>query len=187
MPWPTTDEERQILDLEIRSVLENAFVRAAYLEPPATHVAEPAADAEFDVAGVGLELTASDGSVFSTVWQMEGYNEGLSFGPGDGESRHWRDELRRRDVTDLPQWQPFLGIQITDVHVGWHVPNEGCPEAVWAIRLEFEGGRNLLVALGHADGAGGIKYLPDQVVIVFDQQLVQSYQIPAQTRSVWAT
>ena len=165
----------------------SAFSHVAYLEPATTDLTEPRTGEGFDEAGVGLEFTTSDGAVFSAVWQMEGYNEGLSFGPGDGESRHRRYALRRFDVTRSAQWQPLLGPRVTGVGVGWHVPNEGCAEAVWAVRLDLEGGRTVLVALGRSEGTGVLDYQPDEVVVVFDEELAESYRIPAQTKSAWAT
>jgi hypothetical protein len=68
----------------------------------------------------------------------------------------------------------------------FHVPNEGCPEALWAMRLDFSGGRSAVVALGEMAG-DSLGYLPDGLVAIFDEAEAREYRIGSSAQSAWGS
>jgi hypothetical protein len=176
--------ERELLVRDMRAAIGSSIARVNYLEPDNAPV-ELYRCPGFDEANVGVEIETLAGTTFSAVWQMSGYSEALSFGPGTGESRHGLYPLHRSDVSQSPAWRPLLGRTVTDVGIGWHIPNEGSPETVWSVRLAFDAGTGVLFALGRATADCSIEYLPDEVVVVMDDRLGRGYTSPAQTTSAY--
>ena len=170
---------------DMRVVIGSSITHVGYLQPEASAATELIRCPGLDEAGIGVEITTAAGETFAAVWQMSGYNEGLSFGPGTGESRHGRYALHTLDVSESAAWRPLLGRTVTDVGVGWQIPNDGCPEAVWSVRLAFGAATGVLFALGRATVDCAIEYQPDDVVVVTDDTLGRAYRIPAQTTSAY--
>ncbi|WP_176797829.1 hypothetical protein [Actinopolyspora mzabensis] len=52
----------------------------------------------------------------------------------------------------------------------------------WSFRFEFDVGSSVVVALGEAAGSG-FSYLPDELVVIFDSDLSDSYVIPGSSHS----
>jgi hypothetical protein len=184
MPWAERGPARENLVRDLRAITGSSIAQVSYLAPPAVTATQPVCD-EFDDVDVGIELKTETGETFAAVWQMEGYNEGLSFGPGTGESRHGRYALTRSNVTESPRWRSLLGRPVTHVGAGWQIPNEGCPEAVWSVRLVFEGAYEVLLALGRSLADCRIEYQPDEVLVIWDKARAEAYRIPAQTTSAY--
>jgi hypothetical protein len=139
--------------------------------------------AGFDEVDMAIELWMADGDVFSALWRMEGYNEGLSFGRGTAQARGLTVPPSGIDVTASPRWQGFRGLRIVGTRFAWHIPNEGCPEAIWSVLIDFEGRTPIVIALGVTDRDGRITYQPDGLVAVFDDRVAGSYRIPASSTS----
>jgi hypothetical protein len=175
-PWPSSEAERLALENDAQALVGARLARASYLAPASSELGTPSRAAAIDVTRVGLELLCDDGRCFSAIWAMDGFNEGLSIGPGPGESRHSLYELTSVDVTDLPRWARLLHRPITGVDLGWHVPNEGCPRTIWAACLRFEGRDQLTIALGCLWRGVTLEYQPDEVVVIFDPSLASAYR-----------
>jgi hypothetical protein len=108
-PWAESASERGILMQEMRAIVGSSIAAVRYLQPEGSTAHATRVCHGFDEAGVGVEITTSHGTTFAAVWQMDGYNEGLSFGPGSGEARHGRYALRRLDVSGSSRWRALVG------------------------------------------------------------------------------
>lgn len=169
----------------MRAVIGSSILHVSYLGPEANTADELRGCPDLDEAGIGVELATTAGATYAAVWRMDGYNEGLCFGPGTGESRFGPQPLSRSDVSASPGWRQRWGKTVTDVRIGWHIPNEGCPETVESVRLVFEEAASVLIALGQVTADCSIEYQPDAVVVVMDERLGRAYRIPAQTSSAY--
>ncbi|MEU1407034.1 hypothetical protein ABZ471_32640 [Streptomyces sp. NPDC005728] len=131
---------------------------------------------------MAVDLVMSTGAALSLSWAMDGLNEGMAIGlrePGESAADSPGDAV---DVSDHADWERFLGAEIVEIGSAWHVPNEGCPEMPWAYRLGFSNKSFLVVALGTAEGEG-FTYMPDELIVFFDEGLAASYRIPASDTS----
>ncbi|WP_253890908.1 hypothetical protein [Actinokineospora diospyrosa] len=136
---------------------------------------------EIDTAAVFLLV---GGDVLEVRWEMRGLNEWLGVGlfiAGDLPASDPDDFV---DVSGLPEWHPLLGVPIVGAARSSHVPNEGCPDEVWALRLDFSSGASAVLALGEmVDGHLG--YLPDSLVAIFDEAEARNYRLPSSRQSAW--
>lgn len=136
---------------------------------------------EIDIA---LKFSLVSGESLVVRWEMQGLNEGLGvglFGDANAEVFKGVDFI---EVSETPEWQPLLGASITHAVGAFHVPNEGCPEALWAMRIDFSSGRSAVVALGEMSG-DGLGYLPDGLVAIFDEAEARDYRIGSSAQSAW--
>jgi hypothetical protein len=184
--WARTGAERLAIEARHRSLIGSTFVTAIYMRPGAVDLGSRPRYTGFDVSDVGVELRDDDGRPISAVWRMEGFIEGLAFGPGTAEEEHGLYPLAATDVSREREWEARLGRPVVDVRTAWHIPNEGCPEAVWGVQLVFDGGLQVMLALGQPGGRGDVEYQPDEVVVIFDSDLARGYRVPASTSVDWA-
>lgn len=134
---------------------------------------------EVDMA---VELGMESGSLLVLAWAMDGVNEGMAIefrSPGESGTKSLGDPI---DVSNHIDWSRFLGVSIASVGVAWHVPNEGCPEMPWAYRFGFSDKSSLVIALGESEGEG-FTYMPDALVVIFDEGIAAAYKIPASSTS----
>ncbi|MEU7182033.1 MULTISPECIES: hypothetical protein [Streptomyces] len=127
---------------------------------------------------MAVELGLESGSVLVLAWAMDGVNEGMAIefrSPGESGTKSLGDPI---DVSNHIDWRRFLGVPIASVGVAWHVPNEGCPEMPWAYRFGFSDESSLVIALGESEGTG-FTYMPDALVVIFDEGIAAAYKIPA--------
>ncbi|MFF0084650.1 hypothetical protein ACFYR1_33780 [Streptomyces canus] len=131
---------------------------------------------------MAVELVLDTGAALLLYWSMDGVNEGLAIetrDPGDVDVNLPGDAI---DVSEHVDWAGLLGASIVGINPAWHVPNEGCPEMPWAYRLEFSNNSSLVIALGVAERRG-FTYMPDALVVIFDQNIALAYKIPASDTS----
>jgi hypothetical protein len=132
--------------------------------------------------GVQL-LTKIDGVVVR--WAMAGANEGLYAGL---LSQTKRDPdpalLRQLDVSELPQWKPFLTKPLMLRGMASHVPFETDRATVWSLRFETSDGAKVVIALGEWTETG-LQYLPDGLVAIFDEAVARGFTIPDNPGSAW--
>jgi hypothetical protein len=115
------------------------------------------------------------GTSLVVSWAMAGLVEGIDLrirqsGPVP--------EIDETDVTATQEWRKVVGRSIEDVAAAWHVPNEGCPDTLWAVRLSLGGGGPIVIALGQVE-ADVVQYQPDALVVLFDEPGARAYQPPA--------
>jgi hypothetical protein len=183
-PWPVTEAGRREFERSVRAMLGHTVQGARYLFPASSDHIERRHFAGFDEVDMGVELLTAAGGVFSVFWHMEGFNEGLAVArgtPAPLADRH----VTGLTVSDTVEWRRIRGSPVTAVGLAWHVPNENCPEAVWALRLMLGDALSLVIALGEAHEVRQITYMPDSLVVIFDEAVARNYHIPASVQSSW--
>ncbi|MGE3966579.1 MAG: hypothetical protein AB7I09_20965 [Planctomycetota bacterium] len=120
-----------------------------------------------DLAAVDLHL--GNRGMTSITWAMAGELEGLAILDGESYSGIGDAVL---DAADREAWREHIGKSITSVAASWQVSGEDCPESLWSVRINFGEGA-IVIALGTGPN---IDYMPDELVVVFDMSLAQSYK-----------
>lgn len=136
---------------------------------------------EIDMA---LKFSLVGGQSLVMRWEMQGLNEGLSAGFFDNAIAGELNGVDFIDVSATPEWRPFLGEAIAHIAGAFYVPNEGCPEALWAMRFDFSHGRSAVVALGEMSG-DNLGYLPDGLVAIFDETEARRFKVGSSAQSAW--
>lgn len=103
-------------------------------------------------------------------WSMDKFVEGLSLTLNGAAVA---DPMEEVDVSDSPEWRRLIDQRIVSVETAWHVPNEGCPETLWGIRL-LGTHSSVAISLGKVDG-GKLQYQPDAVIVLFDEEAAADY------------
>jgi hypothetical protein len=75
---------------------------------------------------------------------------------------------------------------VNEVAVAWQVPNDGCPNTLWAVRLSLSEGSTIVVALGEIEG-DIVQYQPDALVVLFDEAAARAYQPLASAETAFGT
>lgn len=163
---------------QVQSILVGGeIVRVDYVSPASASEEEEAPGA-YDRVRMGVELETGDGATCAVAWKMAGACEGLVVGPGRVDSlRSFDMELRRQDRTRSTAWQPVIGTPVQSLDVSWQLSDAECPPSLWAIHLRLNG-QDLTIALGEA-GLDGLRYQPDELLVIFDPSLASAYRIPA--------
>lgn len=136
----------------------------------------------FDEVDAGLELVLLSRLRLELRWEMQGEREMLSL-------RTHRDlpsvaAWQSLDVSQADEWARMTFSPITAIAGAWHSPCEGCEE-LWAVRLTCDA-ENVVVALGEAgDGSSRIRYMPDSLVVIFDEGEAKAYETLASFGSSW--
>lgn len=102
---------------------------------------------------------------------MDAELEGLALVDNGARYAGTADEVI--EASGREAWRGLRGEAILSVAVAWHVSGQDCPESLWGVRLSFSA-RSILIALGTANP--GLKYMPDELVVVFDPSLADSYR-----------
>jgi hypothetical protein len=131
-----------------------------------------------------VKITLDDGTGAIVSWAMDGLVEGIDLKiqpKSDGLL-----EIDEVDVTASDEWRNLVDRVIEQVAVGWHIPNEGCPNTLWCVRLSLSKGAMVAVALGQLDH-DIVQYQPDELVVLFDEAAARAYHPPASTDSAFGT
>jgi hypothetical protein len=136
------------------------------------------AGVDIDLAAVVLEL--EERGRFTVTWAMTGPLEGLALLGTETPYPGLADEVI--DATGREAWTRFQGQPITSVGLAWQVSGDGCPESVWAMRFDFPQG-SVVVALG--EPGPPIDYMPDELVVIFDEEVARAYRPPHVSESSW--
>ncbi|MEA5358628.1 hypothetical protein VA596_03700 [Amycolatopsis sp., V23-08] len=136
--------------------------------------ANPATGPVREVAhGVALDFAGGGGLL--ARWERAGERESLVLGDPEPAG----DQV---DVSATPEWQPLLGRTIEHVGVAWHEAGEHADRC--AVRLEFDDGSSVVLALGEIrDGVA--TYAPTSVVVFFDADLARAYDPAGDGTSAW--
>jgi hypothetical protein len=124
---------------------------------------------------VDLDVTIilDDGMSAVVSWAMDGLVEGIDL--RIRRSAGTTLEIDETDVTATPQWRSLVDHVIDEVAAAWHVPNEGCPDTLWAVRLSLSEGFTIAFALGEVE-ADVVQYQPDALVVLFDETAARAYE-----------
>lgn len=184
-PWAVSGREHVVIETSIGAIVGHSLKRAVYLLPATSAVESRHHFDGYDEVSMGIELTSHSDESFICRWRMQSFEEGLAFGEASQADTR---ELRRLDVTDAAEWQQLLHRRIVGVATAWHVPSDEASEAVWAVRLAFEGSRAVVLALGEADrDSSRLHYMPDSIVVIFDESVARAYEPPASIGSSWGS
>ena len=134
-----------------------------------------------DVHDVGsaVELALGSGRVLALSWGTPGLDEGLAI-----EVRQDGTDGDRVDVSDDPHWSAVVGKPIEELAVAFFRYYDDSSVRPWSFRVGVSGGGSATVALGEADGAD-ISYLPDNLVVIFDEARARDYRIVDALQSAW--
>lgn len=121
-------------------------------------------------AGSGAMLRLDDGRAVAIEWDMThvGADNHLVAGMTVGDVI--RSEANfQLDVSDMPEWAALADTPLAEVTPVWDAQEVEDPrsEALEAVAVGFEGGRQVLFALGTLVESE-IKWAPDNVIVVFD-------------------
>jgi len=129
-----------------------------------------------DLAAVNLDL--GDRGTTAITWAMAGQLEGLAILEGESYSGIGTEVL---DAADREAWREHIGTRITSVAASWQISGEDCPESLWSVRINFAAS-SIVIALGTAPD---MDYMPNELVVVFDMSLAQSYKPMHVSDSSW--
>ncbi|MFC9297193.1 hypothetical protein ACFTWH_01665 [Streptomyces sp. NPDC057011] len=181
-PWLDRSEHEAMVSSLLAEVSSESLAAVRYGVPqggtwPEGHRADVAHEVDMSV-----ELVMASGITLALSWAMDGLNEGLAMELREAGDSAVGSIAEAVDVSDHTEWAAFLGASIVNAAPAWHVPNEGCPEMPWAFRLDFSNSSSLVIALGESNGSG-FTYMPDAMVVIFDEPTAAAYRIPASSTS----
>jgi hypothetical protein len=128
---------------------------------------------------LGVEIVLDSGLVVCISWAMAGAVEGLSLSVrAVGDTASPTNLTQTIDATELQQWRSLVGRSLNLDGAAVHLPEEGDHVAVWSVRLSAGQSESVVVALGEATEQG-LAYLPDSLVVIFDEEIARSYLIPS--------
>jgi len=127
-------------------------------------------------------LLSTESMTIVLEWCIRNYDEFLNIvdSPKEGAAAAVTDVL---DATGLSQWRHLMGLVITGFGVATQQSEDG-RQLLWAIRLDVERGASVVVALGETEDALP-RYQPDNLVVIFEPEMAQSYQFPGASESAW--
>jgi hypothetical protein len=135
---------------------------------------------------LGVELITESGMHLELSWATPGRDEGLSMALED-ETQHTRNELVDLvDVSDNREWTTVLGRAVELVVLSFHVHNDDSSDRPWSFRIGASGGSCVTISLGEICDHS-LCYMPDNLVVVFDERTARSYEIPSSRQSAWGT
>ena len=138
-----------------------------------------------DVHEVDLDLVLGlSTGIVCISWERADLVEGLAV--DFPESVRDLDDTATVLASESAQWQPCVQKRILNVHFGWQVSEVDCPESLWAVRISFETGAEVVVALGEVDADGTPAYNPDSLVVLFSESVARSYGPLGAIGSSWA-
>lgn len=135
---------------------------------------------------MGVELIMADGPI-GLIWLMEGVKEGLALVLGEPIDLPRGGPAKKLPATQFTEWQNRLG-EITTIGLAWHFPDEAAPQTIWSWRLGIRNGTNVTISLGEwKAGTGNLTYQPDNVVVIFQEDIARRYRIPASEEPAWGS
>lgn len=146
---------------------------------PNGNSAEATHEVDMDVT-----ILLDDGTSAVVSWAMHGLVEGIDLRVRRSSDRVL--EIDETDVTATPEWRSLVNHVIAEVAAAWHVPNEGCPHTLWAVRLSFSEGSTIALALGEIE-TDIVQYQPDALVVLFDEKAARAYKPPASVDTAYGT
>jgi hypothetical protein len=134
---------------------------------------------------MGVEVVVGSGRVLTLEWATPGIDEGLSIAVRDpGESPEGPGN--RVDVSDDARWAGIVGHRIDHLAVAFFEHYDDASVRPWSFRISVDGGAGATVALGEIDGSE-IGYLPDNLVVIFDEATARGYRIADALQPAWGS
>lgn len=182
---PITEEQSSHIEKLFMEVAASPIVSAWYV--PTRAVSSPRVRWPDPCAHeVDLYLILETRNAFVTIsWERDYLVEGLAVLVEEAPVQMVDPDLSPVAVAEMEEWKPFIGRSMVGVAAGWHVSEESCPPSVWSLRFTNTEGRSLVVALGGCGHEGGVRYHPDSLLVIFDEETARSYQTFASLGSAW--
>ena len=133
---------------------------------------------------LGVELLTESGFILELSWATPGREEGLSLALGRDEDRALSDLVDVVDVSGHQDWSRILGGLVGAIAVSFCVHSDGSSIRPWSCRVGLSNGSSVTVALGETDG-NFIRYLPDNLVVIFEADTARAYEIADGLQSAW--
>ncbi len=185
-PWVEQPSDRHALEAAAQGFRDQTLKQVKYVFPATRSSLDPYRKGGVDEIDFAVDFVTEDGSVFRAAWHMFDIEQGLLFGPAS-VTQPWKTAVVASDVSDHERWRPLVGKRVQAVGLAWQVPEEGASESVWAVRIELEERKIVVVALGTIANVPQPVYQPDAVVVIFDEEVARSYVIPASSTSALGT
>lgn len=132
---------------------------------------------------MGVELDV-DEITLSIEWATPGNDEGLLIKTGESSAQSKGGLLKIIDVSKLPKWQEILGVSIKRIAVAFYSHDGVSSERPWSIRIELNERQSVVIALGEIE-LDRLCYMPDNLIVVFDDQKAKSYIFDGCVHSAW--
>lgn len=181
----TDYESRSEVRLEVASLLEGfQFGAVEYLMPEGLADSVLTVGSGFEHAESGVVLIGADGQCRTIRWSQNGFDEGLWVGAGGPtDDGAWVPDVKSVGV--LSWARRGLGNGVVRVVPVWQEVGDS-RYSIWSIRLELTVGA-VVVALGERSfETGRPTYIPDCVLVIFDEEVARQYKPLANTCSAWA-
>jgi hypothetical protein len=183
-PQPITIHQQNRLNDWAGELLGRRVVGVRYRSAPGSSWRDGNSATAIHEVDMDVAMTLDDGTSAVVSWAMAGLVEGIDLRI-QPRSRTLL-EADETDVTTTSEWRRVVGHVIDEVAAAWHVPNEGCPETVWAVRLSFSEGTALAIALGEVED-DVVQYQPDALVVLFGEASADAYKPLASARTAFGT
>lgn len=124
---------------------------------------------------MGVELKADDGRRITVSWITEDLDARLAIDAGTIAERFPGRDLAELDVTDWDEWQELVGCAMREATVlsGFKPADDGLTQV--GVRLGFDGGRTVTLALGEVRPDGQLAYSANNLVVLFEPVFAQRY------------
>lgn len=181
---PITVHAQDRLREWVRAVTGRRLVGVRYRSVPGSswpdgNSAETIHEVDMDVI-----IRLDDGTSAVVSWAMDGLVEGIDL--RIRRSSGTALETDETDVTAALEWRSLVDHVIDEVAAAWHVPNEGCPDTLWAVRFSLSDGSTIAVALGEVE-SDIVQYQPDALVVLFGETAAHAYQPPGCADTAFGT
>lgn len=152
----------------LRSLLGRPLTRVEYAAPAEVAAAVESTGLLHD-GGFAVQL-AFGGPAVRVDWAQLGFDEGVAVQLDEPLPATWMLVEHQPDWV----WSKAENSTLEQVEVVWHRP--GDPSVEVALGLAFRLSRGFVVAVTVGEVVdGGLSYLPDELVVVFDERVAQEY------------
>jgi hypothetical protein len=129
-------------------------------------------------------LVTDSGLTLELAWATPGTEEGLSIAVLGAGERVSDDLVDMVDISGDPHWAAVLGRVVETLAVSFYEHADDSSIRPWSFRVGVSGGTGVTVALGEVAG-DEIIYMPDNLVVIFDEPAARAYAIEGATESAW--
>lgn len=140
-------------------------------------------DDAYHEVDLDVVLVGAYGAV-SFTWERDDDIEGISV------DFHASMELHQGVINvrvgESPQWLPFSGMKVRDVVPAWQQCSPEGPLSLFSVRIEMADGNSFVISLGEFED-GSVRYFPDSLIVIFDEQMARSYRPNGVVGSAWGS
>jgi hypothetical protein len=181
---PVLREDHARLDQWVRAATDRQLAEVWYENAPEANWPDGNASRVVHEVDMSVTLILDDGVRLVASWAIDGLLEGLDLRVRRNPvvAREWSDD--KSNVSQTPEWRSLIGQRITEIGAAWQIPNEGCPEVLWSIRLSLVEGSAIVVALGEVEDQI-VQYQPDALVVLFGDVGARAYRPLASKESAF--